>query len=61
MNTAEMKNELEIKELHVEVDGKEILKGVSLVVKKGESRCPDGSKWLWQEHSCIYFNGASKI
>ncbi len=37
---------LEIKNLHVEVDGKEILKGVSLVVKKGEVHAlmgPNGS------------------
>ena len=29
-------NELEIKDLHVEVDGKEILRGVNLTVSKGE-------------------------
>ena len=28
--------DLEIRNLHVEVEGKEILKGVDLVVKKGE-------------------------
>ncbi len=31
-----MEQELVIKDLHVEVDGKEILKGVNLVVRKGE-------------------------
>ena len=31
-----MKNELKIENLHVEIDGKEIVKGVSLTVKEGE-------------------------
>ena len=37
---------LEVKELHVEVDGKEILKGISLTVEKGQVHAlmgPNGS------------------
>ena len=31
-----MTDELKIKDLHVSIDGKQILNGVNLVVKKGE-------------------------
>ena len=40
---------LEIKNLHVEIDGKEILKGLDLVVKPGEVHAimgPNGSRQI---------------
>ncbi len=41
-----MANDLEIRDLHVEVEGKEILKGINLIVNKGEIHAvmgPNGS------------------
>ena len=41
---------LEIKDLHVAIEGKEILKGVNLTLKTGENSCGYGTKRDWEVH-----------
>lgn len=36
---------LEIKDLHIQVPGREILKGVNLTVKEGEVHALGGERW----------------
>ena len=38
---------LEVKDLHVSVEGKEILKGVSLKISQGETHVIMGTKRFW--------------
>ena len=43
---------LEIIDLHAEVEGKEILKGIDLVVKQGRDPRPDGAERLRASRPC---------
>ncbi len=38
---------LSVKNLHVSVEGNEILKGLSLEVKPGEVHAIMGTEWFW--------------
>ena len=38
---------IEIKDLHVEIEGKEILKGVNLTLKNRRDCSYHGTKWYW--------------
>ena len=49
-----MGEELVIRDLHVEIDGKEILKGVNLTVKPRRSGCPYGSERLGKKQFSVY-------
>ena len=42
-----MQNLLEINNLHVKAEDKEILKGINLNIKPRRNTCNNGTKWIW--------------
>ena len=52
---------LSIKDLHVQVEDKEILKGLSLVVTRGRDPCADGTKRQRQKHAAGGDHGQSEV
>ncbi len=55
-----MASVLEIKNLHVEIDGKEILKGVDLTLKQGEIHAVMGPNGTGKSHLHRH-NGAPEL
>jgi Fe-S cluster assembly ATP-binding protein len=48
---------LEIKNLHVSIEGKEILKGLDLTVERGQSPCHYGAQRNGEVHAGVYLMG----
>ena len=56
-----MSKDLVIKDLHISVQGKPIIKGLNLSVKQGEIHALMGPKRIRQKHPCQRFDGTSTL